>query len=124
MIHKMETLNKTPLWILEDDPNLLKQMAALAASQGFKATLLESVGAAWELLRGQPTPLIPCVISDFNLPDGTSEKWLRELRRQSPIARILCYSSCPKPMLDLLFYGEKIIVLEKPLQLEEVFKNF
>ena len=126
MEYQNKEKTKPRLWVLEDETDLRTIMAYLAEQRGFEPCAFSSIKEAWEALaeaEQNPAQLAPhYIISDFNLMDGDSEKWLDRMRIVFPSARIVCLSrSLTQEIADRL-KNRGILSIEKPASLGRVLE--
>lgn len=113
------------IWILEDQEDLRTILSLVAQRRGFKPREMATLGEAWEVLHyvtKDPSYELPNgVISDFSLPDGTSEVWLMEIRERFPHIKIVCCSGNVPESIVKMLEAARIPCLPKPTHLSEVF---
>jgi DNA-binding NtrC family response regulator len=118
-------MTQPTLWVLEDDMGLLEMMAALGRRLGFRVVAIGNLSRANEVLvealdSGEEAfPRL--VLSDFNLGDGTSEGWLKKVRRRFPNATVICVSGGVDVSAADRLERVGIRCVEKPITLGQLY---
>jgi two-component system nitrogen regulation response regulator GlnG len=123
MIYGMERR----LWILEDQNDLRSIMEFFAESSGYLVQSFANLDQAWTALKEmEPRPALcpKVIISDFHLPDGTSEHWILTIKNYFPAVRVICVSAHIDDEAAQRLQQAGVPVFEKPESLKKLLELF
>lgn len=114
--------NLSWIWVIEDDSEIRSLLVYFAESEGFRTSEAADLDEAEALVQmaaqGDEKP--HAIISDFQLPDGDAEEYLKRCRVSYPESTIVCITASADSGLANRLRRHRIVTLRKPITLSEL----